>query len=244
MSFLLLASREAILIDAGTGVARLLEPQIFALLKPYDCLHIILSHYHLDHVIGLSYLPGVWTRGAVRIYAPTHPLVEAGPDEAFGKLFSPPLLPMRLADFPVQVEVVQAASQNLTIGDLPFRLRAQRHPGGSVGIRVADVLAYVTDTVVDGASAEFVQGVRLLLHEVWLTDSEAQTDEVERSRHSYSSGVARIAKQAAVHEVMPVHFHPKRSRADICSLADEIQALSGAEVTIPQEGQLYQLEPL
>jgi len=242
MSFLLLAGKEAILMDAGTGVARLLEPQIIDLLGPFDCLNVILSHYHLDHVIGLSYLPGVWTRGVVRIYAPAHPLVQAEPDDAFGKLFSPPLFSLKLGDFPARIEVVRATSQNLTVGGLPLRLRAQQHPGGSVGIRVADVLAYVTDTVVDDATAEFVQGVRLLLHEVWLTDAEAQNDEVERSRHSYSSGVARTAKQAAVHELMPVHQHPRRTPADIRRLADEIEALAGVRVIIPQEGQVYPIE--
>jgi ribonuclease BN (tRNA processing enzyme) len=89
MSFLLLTGNEALLLDAGTGVGRLLERTMIDLLQPYDCLNIILSHYHLDHVVGLSYLPGTWMRGVVRIYAPGRPFVETEPDQALSRLLQP-----------------------------------------------------------------------------------------------------------------------------------------------------------
>jgi len=241
MSFLLLTQKEAILLDAGTGVARLLEQPIAELLEPYDCLNVILSHYHMDHVGGLSYLAGTWTRGTVRIFAPAPPFVEVDPEETLNKLLSPPLFALRLAEFPATMEVVPVTSAGLRIGDLAIELRAQNHPGGSMGVRIADTVAYVTDTVVDEATAGFVQGTRLLLHEAWLTDFEAERDEAERARHSYCSGVAQIAMRGAVGELMPVHHHPKRSHADICRLAQEMGTLSGVKVTVPQEGEIYHL---
>ena len=46
----------AIMIDAGTGVGRLVErPE---LLDGIERLDILLTHFHLDHVAGLAYLPG------------------------------------------------------------------------------------------------------------------------------------------------------------------------------------------
>jgi glyoxylase-like metal-dependent hydrolase (beta-lactamase superfamily II) len=46
--------RGALLIDAGTGASRLLaEPE---LLDGVDRLHVVLTHFHLDHVAGLFYL--------------------------------------------------------------------------------------------------------------------------------------------------------------------------------------------
>ena len=241
MSFLLLTGNEALLFDAGTGVGRLLEPTIIDLLQPYDCLNIILSHYHLDHVVGLSYLPGTWMRGVVRIYAPGRPFVETEPDQALDRLLQPPLFPRRFEDFPTPVEVVRIKSGFLKIGNMSIQLRGQNHPGGSVGVRIGDAIAYVTDTPVEETTQTFVQGVKLLLHEVWLTDEEAEQDEAEREKHSYVSGVAEIAEHAKVGSLMPIHHHPKRSDAEIQKLGHEMEALAGVEVIVPQEGKVYPL---
>ncbi len=239
MSFLLLTSSEAILLDAGTGVARLLEQPIIDLLSPYDRLNVVLSHYHLDHVVGLSYLSGVWTRGTVRIYAPGRPFVEAVPEQALGRLLRPPLFSLALQGSPTAVEVVTVTRDDVRIGTLSIRLRAQEHPGGSAGIRIGDTIAYITDTIVEHATETFVQGVGFLLHEVWLTDSEAESDDVERSRHSYASGVAEIAMRAKVDRLVPVHNHPKRSDAGILKLAQGMKDVSGIEVVVPEEGRVY-----
>ncbi len=169
---------------------------------PYECLNVILSHYHMDHAGCLSYLAGTWTRGTVRIYAPGHPFVDVDPEETLNKLLSPPLFALTLAEFPARMEVVPVTAARLRIGDLTIALRAQNHPGGSMGVRIDDTVAYVTDTPVDEATAEFVQGTRLLLHEAWLTDLEAERDEAERARHSSCSGVAHIARRGAVGELV------------------------------------------
>lgn len=242
MSFLLLTGNEALLLDAGTGVSRLLEPTIIDLLRPYDCLSIILSHYHLDHLVGLSYLPGTWMRGVIRIYAPGRPFVEAEPDEALGRLLRPPLFPRRFEDFPTPVEVFPIRSEWLQIGNLSIHLHGQNHPGGSMGVRIGDGMAYVTDTPVTQATQTFVQGVKLLLHEVWLTDEEAEQDQAEREKHSHVSGVAQIARHAKVGSLMPIHHQPKRSGAEIHKLVQEMEASAGVEVIVPEEGKIYPLD--
>lgn len=237
----MLNENEALLLDAGTGVARLLEQRIIDLLRPYHCLNIILSHYHLDHVMGLSFLIGAWTRGPVRIYAPGPPFVEATPEEALDGLLGPPLYPLTIRDFPTPVEVLPVTQERLQIGSLSLRLRPQKHPGGSAGIRIGDTIAYVTDTVVDDATPAFAQGVELLLHEVYLTDAEAEKADVEHMGHSYASGVAWIARQAGVGCLMPIHHHPKRSDADLRALTREMEDRAGIQAAVPEEGQVYEL---
>jgi ribonuclease BN (tRNA processing enzyme) len=242
MSSLVLSGKEALLLDAGTGVSRFLEPVIEEMIRSYDCLNVILSHYHLDHVIGLSYLNGLWTRGRIRIYAPGRPFVEAEPDHVMERLLSPPLFPVRLNNFPVPVEVIPVIGNTLDLGGGAIRLQAQNHPGGSMGIRIGDDLAYITDTTVEPTTKSFVQGVRLLLHEVWLTDLEAEKNPVERARHSHVSGVAKIAKEAKVGSLIPIHHHPRRSDGEIQGLVKDLGTLSGVEVLCPEEGRVYRLD--
>lgn len=240
MSFLVLMRETALLLDAGTGVARLLDAPIPSLLQGYARLNIVLSHYHLDHTIGLSYLPGVWGGRPVTIYAPEPPFTEATPAEAFDRLLHPPLF-TALRDLPGPIEVVPFSSDSLQIGSLSVQARAQKHPGGSVGLRIEDKLAYITDTVIDQATAEFVSGANLVLHELWLTDAEAEVDDVERSRHSFSAGVVQIANQAHLQRLMPVHHHPKRSNSELVDMAEKIQALTTTRIVVPQEAKIYEL---
>jgi ribonuclease BN (tRNA processing enzyme) len=242
MSVLVLTPEEAILLDAGTGISRLQEPSTAELLEPYERLHLILSHYHLDHTAGLAYLPLVWAERPVHIYAPGHPITEVSPAEALDRLLSPPLFPVKPAGFPFEVEINPVTGDSLQIGNLPVAVRAQNHPGGSMGIRLADSVAYITDTTVDDAIAGFARGVSLLLHELWLTDREAEENETERARHSCVSGVARIVKEANPGMFMPVHHHPARSRAGVHHMAHEVAALAGVKTTVPQESETYPVD--
>jgi ribonuclease BN (tRNA processing enzyme) len=238
MAYLVLTDDTALLLDAGTGVARLLEPKIEAMLEGYPRLEVLLTHYHLDHVVGMSFLPGVWPTRPVRIHAPGPPLVDATPDDALCRLIHPPLFPIPLPEFPMPVELDRLTGAPVVIGGVELRFRAQQHPGGSVGVRLGDAMAYITDTVADDASAEFAQGVDLLLHEVWLGPG----GEAGATGHSAAVEVARIATRAGVRRLMPVHHHPRATAEDLERLATELaKRVDGVEIVLPEEGRVYEV---
>jgi ribonuclease BN (tRNA processing enzyme) len=234
MSFLVAAPGAALLLDAGSGVARLTEPAVRRWLDGVERLEILLTHYHLDHVVGLSYLPGVLGSLPVRLHAPVPPLVALG-TEALDRLLSPPLFPVPLHRWPLPVEVAPYSGTRLEIGPFALALRAQKHPGGSVGVRLGDRLAYVTDTVFDPATAEFARGVGTLLHEVWLDDTEAAA--ADASGHSSAANVAVLARAAGVGRLCPVHHHPKRDPEAIARLVDGMRAAAGCPVELLGEGE-------
>lgn len=245
MCFLLLDGEGALLLDAGTGMARLLEPRVRELLAGVARLDILLTHYHLDHVVGLSYLPAVWRDRPVRLFCPAPPLVDLGPERALGQLLSPPLFPIGISEFPSAVEVVELdGTGDCRIGSLPVRLRRQRHPGGSLGVRLGDRIAYTTDTSADDETSELARGVSLLLHEAWATDEEARANDPGQHGHSAAGGVARVARGAGVARLMPVHHHPGRTEEEVRALARSIaeQAGEGIEVVVAEEGRVYEME--
>lgn len=238
MAYLVLTGGTAFLLDAGTGVTRLLEPEVEALLEDYEQLEVVLTHFHLDHVIGVSFLPGVWPARPVRIHAPGPPLVDVSPGDALGRLIHPPLFPIPLSEYPMPVELERLDGDPVTIGDVDFRFRPQRHPGGSIGLRLGDAVAYVTDTVADDATADFAAGVDLLLHEVWVGPG----GEAGSTGHSAADDVARIATRAGVRRLMPVHHHPRATRGDLERLAADLARLSdGIEIVLPEEGRIYEV---
>lgn len=241
MSFLVVDSGAALLLDAGSGVSRLLEAPVAKALDGIERLDVLLTHYHLDHVVGLSYLPGVSRDRRVRIFAPAPPLTEGGP-EALGTLIAPPLFPITLDRWPMAVEVVPYGGPELEIGPFQLRVRAQRHPGGSAGVRIDDRLAYVTDTVVDPETAGFARGVGTLLHEVWLSAAEAEHEDAGRTGHSAVPGVADLARRAGIGRLVPIHHHPRRTAVEIEALARDLAKRSGRQVRLAVEGEPLDLD--
>ena len=235
MCFLVRFDDQAVLLDAGTGAARLMEPSIRLLLEGVAQLDVVLTHFHLDHVVGLSYLPGVWPERPVVIHAPAPPLVDADPREALCRLIQPPLFPIPLTEFPMRVDLEPVASDGFGIGGLEIRLRSQDHPGGSVGIRVGEDLAYVTDTTPQEGSAQLASGVDLLIHEVWVGSGG------EKAAHGHSAApeVARLADLAGARRLMPAHHHPSHTARDLERLRDELAGGTEAEVVLPEEGRVY-----
>jgi ribonuclease BN (tRNA processing enzyme) len=240
MSFLVRRDGRPFLLDAGSGLGRLLAAPLCDALAGIDRLDVVLTHYHLDHVIGLSYLPAIVPSTPVRIYAPAPPLVDGTPAEALERLIAPPLFPLRLAELPMGVEVVPYAGDRLEVAGARLRLRRQRHSGGSVGLVIDERLAYCTDCEVDDGSLPFVRGVELLLHEMWVTDAEA-TNGAHRAGHSTVEEVARLADGCGARVVMPVHHHPKRTADDLRQLTDRLAELTRTDVVLADEGREYTL---
>ena len=108
-------------------------------------------------------------------------------------------------------------------------------------MRIGDALAYVTDTVIDPATADFVRGVKLLLHEVWLTAAEVAESDPASSGHSDADAVADLARAAGVGRLWIVHHHPRRSAAELARMAGAMQQRAGLPVEVPVEGEVYEL---
>lgn len=230
-----------LLLDAGTGLGRLREDRVRAYLEGVERLDIVLSHYHLDHTVGLTYLGAAWGRAA-RILAPAPPLVDFPPAEALGRLVGPPLFPVTLAEYPTPVEVCSYSSGDELSALLgrPVVARRQQHPGGSVGLRLG-ALAYVTDTTADPQTSHLARGARLLLHEVWLSDEEARREQRQLAGHAAVTAVARLAADAGVGALAPVHHHPLRQPHRLDELFAELRAASTVPVVRLEEGEPYGL---
>lgn len=195
---LVLSGRDAVLIDAGTGVSRLIaEP---GLLDGVERLHLALTHFHLDHVIGLPFLPAlplrpvIWGPGALLYGTPTRTLLE--------RLADPPLFGGLDA---LCESVEEVYGTDLTLGELVLSLRVQeRHSAPTLAYRYGDLLCYCTDTASDPGTAAFADGVTVLCHDAWFT-TDAPSDP---SVHTSGAQAAAIAAQARVDELIGIHLSP------------------------------------
>jgi ribonuclease BN (tRNA processing enzyme) len=201
------------IFDAGTGLRRLREPAQASLLEGARDVHIFLTHYHLDHVCGLAYLPGVLPGRSIVIHAPVAELSGVDPERAVADLLRRPYNPRDWEELTgMRLEPVVAGANE--IAGHTVCVRAQTHSDVSVAYRVDDAFVLATDTRVDPQTAEFAAGVGLLLHEAWYNASDPRTDETPReilagyAAHSEAGAVAGLAADAGVGRLVPMHLNP------------------------------------
>jgi ribonuclease BN (tRNA processing enzyme) len=205
------------MIDAGTGVGRLIEHP--KLLDGVTQLDIVLTHFHLDHIVGLAYLPALgacehttlWGPGALLYGTSTHAVLDPVSHQPF---------------HPVPLEQQQIEVRDLPAGELELagvRLmtrRQDRHSAPSLGLRFDDQLAWITDTAYDPGSGPFASGCKVLAHEAWFTTAAPRNPDI----HSSAAQAAQVAAQAGAEQLLMIHLPPFTQSIDPLML--EAQASS------------------
>lgn len=196
-----------VVFDAGTSVFRLPER-----LKTPE-IQLFLTHSHLDHIVGLTYLLVPLAKGTItRVEVHGTPRTLAAVRQ---HLFAEPVFPVLPNYEWRELAARVAVPRGGTVTHTPLR-----HPGGSVGYRL-DVqgrsLAYITDTTVDGSYLDFIRGVDVLIHECYFPDEHA--DWSDKTGHSNTTPVAELARAAEVGRLYLTHIDPQCPGDDPIGLA-------------------------
>jgi len=211
-----------VVLDAGSALFRIGKH------LATDSLDIFLTHAHLDHVVGLTYMFDVIHE---------HPLQkisvhgeQAKLDAIRKHLFSDLLFPV---EPPFEMRVLRP---QLTLADgavlTHFPLK---HPGGSVGYRIDwpdRSLAYVTDTVAtaDADYVEKIRGVDLLIHECYFGDD--MEEQAELTGHSCLTPVAQVAAAAEVGRMVLVHINPLLANDDAVDIDAARKIFKNVEIGV------------
>lgn len=198
-----------VVLDAGTGMYRVRDHLVT------NTLDIFLSHAHLDHCFGLTFLFDV-------LYEKSMERVTVhGQDQKLAAiaehLFAPDLFPVKPPfDWSPLVHEVQLADGG-RLTHFPVS-----HPGGAIGFRIDwpdRSLAYVTDTTAraDAPYVKQIRGVDLLIHECYFPDGfEALA---EKTGHSCTTPVAEVAAAAGVQRLVLTHMNPLSTADDPIDIA-------------------------
>lgn len=192
-----------VVLDAGTGMYRLNER------IETDSLDIYLSHAHLDHVVGLTYLV------ELLLLKPDLTIRVHGDAACLGTvkthLFAKALFPV----LPDVQWCVYSSDLERTPRDGTLNTFALTHPGGSVGMRFdwPDLsLAYVTDTTATPTASylQQIEQVDLLIHEANFPPGYEQ--QAELTGHSCLDQVIEVAQAVECKRLVLVHSDPHLGR--------------------------------
>jgi ribonuclease BN (tRNA processing enzyme) len=210
----------AIMIDAGTGVSRFIEEP--GLLEGTTRLDILLTHFHLDHIAGLAYLPALGLCEQTTIWGPGALLYGISTKDLLARVSKQPFHPVPLEEQDIDVRDLPAGEVEL--GGVTIASRRQdRHSAPTLGFRFGDVLTWITDTAYDPDSARFAEGSELLAHEAFFTQQAPRNPNI----HSSAAQAASVAEQASVERLVLIHLPPfERSLEPV--LAEAQAAVPGA----------------
>lgn len=237
-----------VILDAGSGIRRL-GTTLDGSLERID---ILLSHLHLDHIIGLGFFEPLFRSDLeVHIWGPSSNLFDVR--SRLTRYLSQPLFPVRVQDLPCDPVLHDVPFGTFELPDVAVTAMLVCHPGPTVGYRVDDgrrTLAYLPDhePALAGfpARREWTSGhdlardADLLLHDAQYTRAE-YAGRVGWG-HSALPDTVAFAQAAGARQLVPFHHDPGHTDADLDALyAGITPELDGLRITPAAEGATFDL---
>ena len=234
--YMVRAGEETVFLDAGSGLtgapARYPNPPV-----------ILLSHLHLDHVIGLGMFPGLSAPGQhPRIYVPfCRDRQEA--EAALDRLYSLPFWPLRIEDYESGPQLFPLP-ERLTLGELTIDAVPGSHPGGCMAFRLfyrGRSLVYATDYEAEERSFERLSA---LARNTDLLLVDAQYDEAEYpTKKGFGHGTAATAlalmERSGARRLLLIHHDPRSTDAILQAREDKLPTMRAGYA---REGQIIDLK--
>ena len=233
--YMVRAGEETVFLDAGTGLSA--APADY----PKSPL-ILLSHLHLDHLIGLGVFPGLSdTHTRTRVYVPFC----TGRREAeacLGRVFAPPFWPLRLTEYASRPELLPLPD-SFSTGELGIDAIPGNHPGGCMIFRLryrGKTIIYATDYEYEAKSfarlVDFSKNADLLLFDAQYTENEL----MEKAGFGHASAALgmKLMVRSGAKRLLLIHHDPQ-SHDPILTAREKL--LARANISYAKTGQCLYL---
>jgi len=249
-----LADGTVVLLDAGTGMRHAGKSLLAeGVSGPF---HLLITHVHWDHIIGLPFFAPVYKPDTTLIL---YPLVMEGPshtllhDDVFDGLH----FPLRLDQLPSKLQRTHPEGEIWRIGSARVTRIHLNHPGGSTGFRLDDEdgksVVFLTDNELQppGARlvstmelAHFAHNADLLIHDAQYLDEDMPTK--LGWGHSTVAQVLELGRAAEVRRLALYHHDPERDDAALDRIGENARAFLidhkvATELLVAHEGLTVEL---
>jgi len=229
---------ERLVLDAGTGMHAVAGQ--LAEMGPGE-VTVLFSHYHLDHLAGLTMNPLFYRSGwSFQLMGPT--LAAGGVRDAVTRLLAPPYWPLPVERMSARLEFAESAAQ-MQVGCLRVRSCPVPHPGGCLAYRIDDTnsggaLVFATDLEWSQRTEAHEAAFLALCREPKPADMLAIDAHFARENaqafagwgHSTWEDGVEIAAAAGIRQVLLGHHAPEADDRALRALESQVQKRSAGSL--------------
>jgi phosphoribosyl 1,2-cyclic phosphodiesterase len=236
-----LRSGRRIVIDGGTGI-RLLGESLKTMVATVR-LHLLLTHNHWDHLIGLPFFLPIYREDS-EIQIDGWPLAFQALKRVFDDHMGDGFFPVAFEQLKAHITFVNKIARHpQVLDDVHIEALPLNHPQGCLGFRFQEegqTLVFITDNELglDGGYrfpdfVKFAKDADLLIH-----DAQYLPEEMPVHRgwgHSTYEEAVHLALEAGVKTLLLTHHDPSRTDEqvrDILRRAREMAATAGGKLTV------------
>lgn len=230
----------AIVFDAGTGLLSLPE----RVWKTHKTTHVMISHLHLDHLLGIPMSQMLYDPQAeVVFYAADADACE----KAIRQFMQPPLWPVGPESFGAKITYRSIGQGSFAIPDSFVTMRAMSvcHPGGCLVYRAdwdGGSIVYATDCELDEVGSRelmaFAEGAGLMLLDAQYTEREY--DKCRGFGHNDLRTAVTVLAESSVERGLLYHHAPTRTDAELIDIERRIQQ-AYPQISMAREGDTLKL---
>ncbi len=235
--YMVRAGDETVFLDAGSGIVS--APGSYP--KPPV---ILLSHLHLDHIMGLGMFPALSNRSQKSILYVPFCNDRTSAELQMNRVFAPPVWPLKLSEYEGGIEILPLPD-SFGIGALQIETIPGNHPGGCLIFRLrfqGKTIIYATDYEHTESSflklIEFSRDADLLLFDGQFIDE--LYDEKRGFGHSTAEKGLELMGSSNAKQLLLIHHDP--GSTDRILLTRE-KRLANADASYAREGQTISLLP-
>ena len=213
-----LAGDQEIFFDAGSGIVGI-QPEA------NTNVTILMTHPHVDHLIGLPFFGGMSQKNRTIVFF-LKKRNGMGLKQVMRCLYTPPLWPIGIADYPANVHFQDLLWDDFLLGDVHIRTMEGNHPGGVTVYRLdyqGKSVVFATDYEhTDKKDAElisFAKDCSLLIYDGQYTQEEYE--KCSGFGHSTPQMGIRIAKEANAKRLLITHHAPEHTDAVLHAMEEE-----------------------
>jgi ribonuclease BN (tRNA processing enzyme) len=203
---------DIVIVDAGTGIRRLGDRLMAR--SGYGTLdiHLLLTHFHLDHVLGLPFFSPLYSaRARIRFYSPVLPRET---EKWLSGLMTGRYFPVGFRETASQKDFQKVEEEGFSVGKLRVSALPLNHPQGSLAYSIGekdDGIVFATDTEPpdEGIDERLAGFIRAVAH--FVCDATFTPQEYRRRQgwgHSTWEHGTELARAAGVRDLLLSHFNP------------------------------------
>lgn len=240
-----------LIFDGGSGIQKL----GLSLDKSVSEVNILLTHLHLDHIMGLGYfMPFYNPNCTVNIWGPASSSESL--TDRLRRYFSPPFFPVRFKELAANINIMEIDNSTFQIDNFKLTSEYLCHPGPTVGYRCeldGRVMSFMPDHEPALGSSDFPNSSEwcsgynvaaeadLLFH-----DSQYSQEEYDRRigwGHCSIGDAVDFGKLAAVKKMILFHHDPTNTDTQLEQLLKDCAQVSTApfEVRLARESEVFYL---